>query len=79
MPMAEAQCRLEGRLAGSGERRDRFEQERGDFFEAVRQAYLARAAKAPERIALIDAARSPEAVGRQIEEVLARRMAAWQR
>ena len=79
MPMAEAQCRLEGRLAGSGERRDRFEQERGDFFEAVRQAYLARAAKAPERIALIDAARSPEAVGRQIEAVLARRMAAWQR
>ncbi len=34
---------------------DRFEQERGDFFERVRQAYLARAAKSPQRFAVIRA------------------------
>lgn len=73
MPMTAAQRRLEQR----GERRDRFEQERGDFFESVRQAYLARAAQAPERIAIIDAARSREAVGEQIERVLEKRVAAW--
>lgn len=73
MPMTAAQRRLEQR----GERRDRFEQERGEFFESVRQAYLTRAAQAPERIAIIDAARSREAVGEQIEHVLEERVAAW--
>src|SRR5512142_1130386 len=34
---------------------DRFEQERGEFFERVRQAYLARAAKTPHRYAVIRA------------------------
>lgn len=73
MPMTAAQRRLERR----GERRDRFEQERAEFFESVRQAYLARAAQAPERIAIIDAARSREGVGEQIEHVLEKRVAAW--
>ncbi|RAH37052.1 MULTISPECIES: dTMP kinase [unclassified Halomonas] len=58
MPMAAAQRRLEGRLEHSGGQRDRFERERGEFFEAVRQAYLARAAAAPERIAVVDADRA---------------------
>lgn len=35
---------------------DRFEQERQSFFEAVRQTYLARAAQAPERYRVLDAA-----------------------
>ncbi|KGE77015.1 dTMP kinase [Halomonas salina] len=58
MPMAAAQHRLEGRLERSGGQRDRFERERAEFFEAVRQAYLARAAAAPERIAVVDADRA---------------------
>ncbi|PSJ21564.1 dTMP kinase [Halomonas sp. ND22Bw] len=58
MPMAAAQRRLEGRLERSGGQRDRFERERAEFFEAVRQAYLARAAAAPERIAVVDADRT---------------------
>lgn len=43
------------RAAARG-RLDRFEQEGRDFFEAVRSAYLQRAAAAPERYQLIDAA-----------------------
>ena len=35
---------------------DRFEQEQQSFFEAVRQTYLARAAQAPERYRVLDAA-----------------------
>lgn len=35
---------------------DRFEQEKQSFFEAVRQTYLARAAQAPERYRVLDAA-----------------------
>lgn len=35
---------------------DRFEQEQQSFFEAVRQTYLARAAQAPERYLVLDAA-----------------------
>lgn len=45
------------RAAARG-RLDRFEQEGRDFFEAVRSAYLQRAAAAPERYQLIDAAQS---------------------
>jgi dTMP kinase len=45
---------------------DRFETERGEFFERVRAAYLARAAAEPRRIALIDAARGAGEVGTQI-------------
>ncbi|MDR5901290.1 dTMP kinase [Halomonas icarae] len=73
MPMGAAQQRLEQR----GERRDRFEQERAEFFESVRQAYLARAAQAPERITIIDASLTREAVGEQIEAVLEARVTAW--
>ncbi|BAU73593.1 dTMP kinase [Metapseudomonas furukawaii] len=43
------------RAAARG-RLDRFEQEQRGFFEAVRQAYLDRAAAAPERYRVIDAA-----------------------
>jgi len=53
---------------------DRFERESADFFERVRSAYLARAASAPERFAVIDASRNVEAVWSQIEAVLAGRL-----
>ena len=50
--------------------KDRFEQEEADFFTRVRQAYLARAAAAPERYAVIDSSRSKAVVRRDIEAVL---------
>ena len=55
MPMADAQQRLDARLQGQGEARDRFERERDTFFESVRQAYLARAEANPGRIVVIPA------------------------
>lgn len=57
------------RAAARG-RLDRFEQEGQPFFEAVRQAYLARARQAPERYALLDAAQSLEAVQRDLDALL---------
>lgn len=50
--------------------KDRFEQEEADFFTRVRQAYLARAAAAPERYAVIDSSRSKAVVRRDIEAAL---------
>ena len=49
---------------------DRFEQEKGEFFEKVRQAYLARYHKHPQRFALIDAAQTPEAVKADLNKVI---------
>ncbi len=47
---------------------DRFEQEQGAFFEKVRQAYLDRCKKNPQRFALIDASQTPEQVKGQLEK-----------
>ena len=49
---------------------DRFEQEKNVFFEKVRQAYLARCKKYPQRFALIDAAQTPEMVKAELEKIL---------
>lgn len=49
---------------------DRFEQEKGEFFEKVRQAYLARCRKHPQRFALIDAAQTPEAVKAELRKII---------
>ncbi len=49
---------------------DRFEQEQGSFFEKVRQAYLERSRKHPQRYALIDANRAPEQVKATLEEII---------
>ena len=45
----------EQRIAAQGRELDRFEQEKRDFHQRVRQAYLERAAAAPQRIVVIDA------------------------
>ncbi|TNC97594.1 MAG: dTMP kinase [Gallionellaceae bacterium] len=50
---------------------DRFEQEKGEFFERVRQAYLARAAKSPHRIAVIRAEKSLQEVQQELSKIVA--------
>jgi len=50
---------------------DRFEQERADFHERVRQAYLERAAAAPQRMQVIDASQRPEVIKKLVEEIIA--------
>ena len=45
---------------------DRFEQEKHDFFERVRAAYLRRAAEAPARIKVLDATRSVAQVQQEL-------------
>ena len=57
------------RAAARG-RLDRFEQEGRDFFEAVRRTYLQRAASAPGRYRVLDAAQPLESVQRAIDGLL---------
>jgi len=54
--------------------KDRFESEKEDFFQRVRNAYLEQAEKAPERYAIIDASGSIEEVQSRIEDVFTRRI-----
>lgn len=49
---------------------DRFEQEKTEFFEQVRQAYLTRASLAPHRYCVLDAAQSLDKVQAQIQQQL---------
>lgn len=50
--------------------KDRFEQEAAEFFNRVREVYLQRAAKQPERYVVIDSSQSLDAVKTQIETAL---------
>lgn len=50
---------------------DRFEQEKQDFFQRVRDAYLKRATQFPERIRVIDSARTLAEIQADLEHVLA--------
>lgn len=54
---------------------DRFEEESRAFFERVRQAYLRRAAAAPERFAVIDASGDLDEVWAQVDGILRQRLA----
>ncbi len=56
------------RLSRNRAHSDRFEQEQEDFFRRVRQAYGARAVAA--RVHRIDADQSPEALAREVVQVL---------
>lgn len=62
------------RVANTGAAPDRFEREQRDFFERVRNAYLARAQAAPQRICVIGADRAPEAIRAEVEAVVAERL-----
>jgi len=50
---------------------DRFEQERADFHERVRQAYLERAHNNPSRIQVVDANNSLEDIRKSLEQIVA--------
>lgn len=50
---------------------DRFEKEQDEFFRRVREAYLERSKKFPERIRVIDANQSLEDVRRSVEKSMA--------
>lgn len=57
------------RIALAGRHLDRFEQERADFHERVRLAYLDRAAACPARIQLIAADRALADIRKLLEEI----------
>jgi dTMP kinase len=57
---------------------DRFEQEKHDFFEKVRDGYLARVAAEPQRFKLIDASADLASVQRDIAAALKQQLAAYQ-
>ncbi len=50
---------------------DKFEREQGDFFNKVRQAYLDRVAKTPQRYAVIRAEKPLNEVQQQLADILA--------
>lgn len=58
------------RIAAQVRDLDRFEQERADFHERVRLAYLERAAAAPQRIRVINADQALESIKTLIEQTL---------
>lgn len=49
---------------------DRFEQEKSQFFDKVRNAYLARSQKNPARFAVIAAEKTPEEVKASLEKII---------
>jgi len=65
------------RIIARGNALDRFERERGAFFDAVRRVYLERADAAPDRFEVVDAGRSLDAVQGDIRRRLATRLSAW--
>lgn len=72
-PVEEGLRRAQARSGGAP--RDRFENERLEFFMRVRSAYLQRAAREPRRFAVVDATLPLEAVTRSLVHQLEER--AW--
>lgn len=66
-----AAARMQARNPGAG---DRFEREQRDFFERVRNVYLARARTEPGRMVTIDATGDPAQVARAIAAVVESRL-----
>ena len=64
LPVAVARARSAGARAP-----DRFESEQAAFFERVRQGYLARAAQAPGRFRVVDAARPMPEIETQLAAI----------
>lgn len=62
LTVEESRKRRTGRNQGQGTEDDRFEREKRDFHEAVRQGYLAQAKEEPGRWLVLDATQSPDAL-----------------
>ena len=58
------------RIARQGRDLDKFEQERADFHQRVRQAYLERAVEAPNRIRVINAGQRQDEIKKVVEEIV---------
>lgn len=58
------------RIAVASRSLDRFEQERADFHERVRQAYMERAHAHPERMRVIDANNTLDDIRKRLEEII---------
>jgi dTMP kinase len=72
LPIVEAQQRQSFRQnSGAGAAPDRFEQEKLDFHERVRAAYLARARQFPDRIRVIDARQGMVEINKLLEKEIA--------
>jgi len=67
-PVAQALQRARERNAAAVQ--DRFESERAEFFERVRDAYLGRAAAEPDRMVVLDARQPADAVSARILALL---------
>ncbi len=65
IPVEQGMSRVESR----GEK-DRIELEKMDFFQRVRQAYIDRSKKYPDRIKLIDSSKEREHTSQQIQQIL---------
>ncbi len=58
------------RLAGARSP-DKFERESAEFFSRIRNAYLERASRNPQRFRIIDASRSLEEVAKSVKDIIA--------
>lgn len=59
------------RLHAATSNPDRFEQEQAAFFEKVRAAYLRIARENPARVRVVDATRTPAAINKELEIIIA--------
>lgn len=67
-------ARRRNKAQGSESNENRFEQENRAFFGRVRNAYLAIAAREPQRVAVIDARGTPDATHQQIMKAVRNRL-----
>lgn len=70
IPVEVARERLNKNVKQTNVALDKFEQEKGEFFDKVRNAYLARAEKNPSRYAIIRAEKTPAEVKAKLEEIV---------
>ena len=70
MPLAVSRARLD-KSAANGRALDKFENERQEFFERVRAAYLERAAADPQRFRIVDSSRPVADVRAELAGILA--------
>lgn len=74
-PVEVALARMHARRGAS----DRFESERGEFFERARRCYLERARAAPGRYAVLDASGGVDQVSDALRQALDSAIAGWDR